>query len=241
MIKEYLKKDHLNKNIQPDEAIAIGATIVGKQYEDYELTNENDLVIADVVPLSLGVKIENDLMDIIIKKNTPIPCIFEKTFETCIPFQEKVDICIYEGENKYIKNNFFLDEFQLTIKNPKKKNYLPIIFEINSNDYLLKVNANILGENNSGNITIKRVKRNENEINEMINKGIEERKREEEYEKKKKNNDIYEETMNIINVNIKDSNNSENISIKKGKRNEEMINKEIEERKREEEYEKKKK
>ena len=92
-------------------------------------------------------------------------------------------------ENKNVKNNFFLDKFQLTIKNPKVKNYLPIIFEINSNDYILKVYANILGENNSGNITIKRAKRNENEINEMINKGIEERKREEEYKKRKENND----------------------------------------------------
>ena len=111
-------------------------------------------------------------------------------------------------ENKNVKNNFFLDKFQLIFKNIKEKNYLPIVFEIDSNDYLLKVYANILGENNSGNITIKRVKRNENEINE--NKGIEERKREEEYKKRKENNDNFEEVMKTINGNIKDNNNSEN-------------------------------
>ena len=128
-------------------------------------------------------------MDILIKKNTRIPCMIKKQFETYSPYQEKVEICVYEGENKNVKNNFFLDKFQLIFKNIKEKNYLPIIFEIDSNDYLLKVYANVLGENNSGNITIKRVKRNENEINEMIKKGIEERKREEEYKKRKENND----------------------------------------------------
>ena len=148
MIKEYLKKDHLKKNIQPDEAIAIGATIIGQKYKKDELSNENDLVIADVVPLSLGVKIENDLMDILIKKNTRIPCKIKKQFETCSPYQEKVEICVYEGESKNVKNNFFLDKFQLIFKNIKEKNYLPIVFEIDSNDYLLKVYANVLGENN---------------------------------------------------------------------------------------------
>ena len=99
----------------------------------------------------------------------------------------------------------------------------------------MKVYANVLGENNSGNITIKRVKRNENEINEMIKKGIEERKREEEYKKIKENDDNFEETKKTINENRIDNNNSEN------KRNEnEMKNKGIEERKREEENKKRK-
>ena len=74
----------------------------------------------------------------------------------------------------------------------------------------MKVYANVLGENNSGNITIKRVKRNENEINEMINKGIEERKREEENKKRKENNDNFEKIMNTINGNIIDNQFNEN-------------------------------
>ena len=75
----------------------------------------------------------------------------------------------------------------------------------------MKVYANVLGENNSGNITIKRVKRNENEINEMIKKGIEERKREEEYKKRKENNDNFKKkNMNTINGNIIDNQFNEN-------------------------------
>ena len=214
MIKQYFKKAHLNKNIQPDEAIAIGATMLTAKYDNTQLSNINDLVIADVVPLSLGLKIENNLMDILIKKNTTIPCLVEKEFETCVPYQKQVDICIYEGENEYIQDNFFLDQFSLNILKPEIKNYLPIKFEINAKDSLLKVSVNVLGENNSKQISIKRVKRKEDEINKMINKGIEERKREEEYKKEKKkdininkSNNPFNENKKTIKVSEKDIDN----------------------------------
>ena len=172
------------------------------KYGNIPLSNTNDLVIADVVPLSLGLKIENDLMYVLIKKNTSIPCIFEKEFETSTPFQKRVDICIYEGESQCIKDNAFLDQFTIDILNPKEKNYLPIKFEIKSNDNLLNVSVNVLGEENSKQISIKRVKRKEEEINEMINKGIEERKREEAFRNDKIEN-FDDDNFNIFSSNIK--------------------------------------
>ena len=143
--------------------------------------------------MSLGVKVENDEMDILIKKNTQFPIstkeiVVEKLYETCSPYQKKVDIIIYEGESKYIKNNFYLDKFSLNILNPKEKNDLTVQFKINEKDSILQVFAKEKGSNNVEGISIVRDKRDEKLIEKMIENGIKEKEEEEERKKRDGNN-----------------------------------------------------
>ena len=146
--------------------------------------NENDdFYISDVIPFSLGVKIEGDLMDKIINKNSRIPIKVEKEYETIEEYQKQIRIQIYEGENKYVKKNCFLGEFIFPLTR-QKKNYINVIFEIEENYSTLTVSAEeINGEkkkqihvqvNNNiiEKITTNENNNNNNSLNDSFNKAI---------------------------------------------------------------------
>ena len=162
MIKEYFNNEiNLSKSINPEEAVAYGAAFTAykfnqkkkKQDNNNENNNKNnninennnnndndDFYISDVIPFSLGVKIEGDLMDKIINKNSRIPIKVEKEYETTEEYQKQIRIQIYEGENKYANKNCFLGEFIFPLTR-QKKNYINVIFEIEENYSTLTVSA----------------------------------------------------------------------------------------------------
>ena len=114
-------KEKLCKTINPDEAIAQGAAIYGNQFNTNEINNFEELMIKDIVPHSLGVKIKGNLLDKIIYKNTKIPCKIEKQYESADDYQDKIEICIYEGESKFVKECVLLDNFYIS-------NWSPILY-----------------------------------------------------------------------------------------------------------------
>ena len=160
MIEEYFNgKIKISKAINCDEAVAIGASIFAARINESQTHDRiNDLIIADIVPISLGLKIEDDKMDVIIQKGTRIPCSIQRQYESTEPLQEKVQICIYEGENENVCDNELLDNFYLNIT-PREKSYLHVTFEIDANYSILKVSAKELAGKNYKEIKITRDKR----------------------------------------------------------------------------------
>ena len=170
MIKNFFTKEYkLSKAINPDEAVGYGAAIIAslnrKQRKSFV-----DLVIKDVCPLSLGIEVTDQIMSFIIKKNTPLPCKQTKTFITSENYQEKFGIYVYEGERKFIKNNYFLDHFELNniTKRLKGETEMIVTFEIDNRYSVLKVSAKEKGKNNTKEIKITRKKREEAKLKKMI-------------------------------------------------------------------------
>ena len=132
ILKEYFNGKELNVKLNPDEAVAYGATIQAAiSMGNYK----EDVTLLDVCPFSLGIAVREDefykengrSMSNIIKKETSLP--FKITKENFHPAHENatsVLIEIYEGENKFVKDNYLLGKFQL-LNLPKKKNMILIL------------------------------------------------------------------------------------------------------------------
>ena len=127
----------INDTINPDEAVAYGATLMAAKIlikEDTKLAGFN---LMDITPLSLGINVKNnstneeikkegDLMSILIKRGTKIPFTEVKTYETSVDYQTDVGIVIYEGERKYTKYNHILGKVELNGIPQKKKGEVKI-------------------------------------------------------------------------------------------------------------------
>lgn len=100
MLKTYFDGKELNKSVNPDEVVSIGATYYAAQMMGAGDDECNDIVLIDTTPLSLGIFTKGGRMQIIIPRNSLVPCDGYKTFTTSVNNQAEVDIQIYEGEFK---------------------------------------------------------------------------------------------------------------------------------------------
>lgn len=96
-------------SINPDEAVALGAAIQGAIISG----EKKDTILVDVTPLSLGIETEHGIMDVLIPRNTTIPCSIKQEYTTTSDGQSEVEVVVYQGENKRVKNNRFLNKFIL--------------------------------------------------------------------------------------------------------------------------------
>ena len=120
MITEYFNKSP-RKDINPDEAVAYGAAFQAATISKEEEGDLEKLVVIDVTPLSLGVEIVGGYMSTIIPRNKPIPIKMTQEYFTVCDYQEKGDVRIFQGERKYVKDNFKLGEFTCDIIQKDKK------------------------------------------------------------------------------------------------------------------------
>ena len=107
-VKEFFGKEP-RKDVNPDEAVAVGAAIQGQVLAG----DRKDVLLLDVTPLSLGIETLGGVMTKMIKKNTTIPTKFAQVFSTADDNQPAVTIKVYQGEREMASGNKSLGEFNL--------------------------------------------------------------------------------------------------------------------------------
>src|SRR5512134_3909300 len=150
-VKEFFGREP-RKDVNPDEAVAVGAAIQGSV-----LTGERkDVLLLDVTPLSLGIETLGGVMTKMIQKNTTIPTKFSQTFSTADDNQPAVTIKAYQGEREMASGNKLLGEFNLEgiAPAPRGMPQIEVTFDIDANG-ILHVSAKDKATGKENKITIK--------------------------------------------------------------------------------------
>ena len=164
-VKRVTGKDPF-KGINPDECVAIGASI-----QAGVLTGEvNDVLLLDVTPLSLSIETLGGVATKLIERNTTIPTKKSQIFSTAADNQTTVDIHVMQGEREMAADNITLGRFQLTGIAPAPRGIpqIEVTFDIDANG-IVNVSAKDLGTGKEQKITItSSTKLSEDEINQKV-------------------------------------------------------------------------
>ena len=164
-VKELFGKEP-RKDVNPDEAVAVGAAIQGAVLAG----DKTDVLLLDVTPLSLGIETMGGVFTKLIKKNTTIPTKVSQTFSTADDNQPAVTVNIAQGEREFIKDNKKLGEFNLEGIAPAPRGIpaIEITLDIDANG-ILKVSAKDKNTGKENKVTIKANSGlSEDEINKMV-------------------------------------------------------------------------
>ena len=140
------------KDVNPDEAVAVGAAIQGAVLGG----DRNDVLLLDVTPLSLGIETMGGVMSKIIQKNTTIPTKGQQTFSTAEDNQPAVDIKVFQGEREIVQYNKLLGEFKLDGIAPARRGQpqVEVTFDIDANG-IMHISAKDKATGKENKITIK--------------------------------------------------------------------------------------
>ena len=140
------------KDVNPDEAVAVGAAIQAQVLAG----DRKDVLLLDVTPLSLGIETMGGVMTTMIAKNTTIPTKFAQTFSTAEDNQPAVTVKVYQGEREVASGNKLLGEFNLEGIPPAARGtpQIEVAFDIDANG-ILTVSARDKVSGKANTITIK--------------------------------------------------------------------------------------
>ncbi|MDD2911969.1 MAG: molecular chaperone DnaK [Candidatus Bipolaricaulis anaerobius] len=156
LVAEVFGKAKVNKDINPDEVVALGAAIQAAVLAG----DMQSLVLLDVTPLTLSIETLGGVATPLIERNTTIPVEKTKTFTTADDFQTQVEIHVVQGERKMAADNKSLGRFQLTDLPPAPRGVpqIDVTFQIDA-DGILNVTAKDKATGKSASIEIKETSR----------------------------------------------------------------------------------
>ncbi|GMG19694.1 unnamed protein product [Ambrosiozyma monospora] len=208
LLSDFFEGKQLEKSINPDEAVAYGAAVQGAILTGQSTSEDTkDLLLLDVIPLSLGVAMQGNVFAPVVPRNTTVPTIKRRTFTTVSDHQTTVQFPVYQGERVNCAENTLLGEFDLKNIPPMQAGepVLEAIFEVDANG-ILKVTAVEKSTGRSANITISNSigRLSTTEIEEMINNADKFKKADEEFSKKHESKQRLESYVSSIEATVTD-------------------------------------
>ena len=137
ILRDFFDGKKLNMNINPDEAVAYGAAVQAAVLSDHSDQPIDDVLLRDVVPLSVGIEVGGMSMEKLIERNTTIPARHQKAFSIARDNQESACIRVLEGERALTKDNNVIGQFELKLS-PHRRGECSIVvtFDIDANGIL---------------------------------------------------------------------------------------------------------
>jgi L1 cell adhesion molecule like protein len=155
MISSFFNGKELNKSLNPDECVAYGAAVQAAILSGNRTEKINDILLLDVIPLSLGIATSGNIMTKLIERNTTIPISKKQTFSTYTDNQPAANIEVYEGERTKVENCNRLGGFLLEGISPAPRGVpqIEVTYDVSA-DGILNVSAKELNSGSTKNITI---------------------------------------------------------------------------------------
>ncbi len=146
-----------SRNVNPDECVAIGAAVQAGKLGGQLMAGSaaSEMILMDVMPLSLSIETVGGVSSRLIERNTTIPTRHSQIFTTAGNFQTSVDIKVFQGERKFTRDNKLLGNFRLSgIKRAMAGTpQIEVTFDIDANG-IVNVSAKDLGTGHEQSITI---------------------------------------------------------------------------------------